>query len=199
MIQLSNALIRAAIQRLGYPDPEVGKLHILGLRGATPTSATEITRCENLPDRYNDVICTFGTTLFLAKATVDPGATYTRTPLHPKGAAHLLNGCWTHKRGLHKGRPALVQAAPVRIWRDTDKDYKRDPAESSVYDGWFGINIHAGGTSPSIGAWSAGCPAIAGGWTGTPWTTFMRLINAADQETYRFYMMDAKELVEEEA
>lgn len=194
MIRLTNAMIRAAIQRLGYPDPEVGKLHILGLRGATPDGLVAVKQVPNLPDRYNDTICVFGSALVPMAGSVDPGATFTRSPLHPQGCAHLLNGAWLYKRGLHKGRRALVQAAPVRIWRDKDKDFKRDPHEL-VEEGWFGLNIHAAGTGPLIGSWSAGCQVIAGGWDGSAWKTFMRLIRAADQPTYRYYVADASDLI----
>lgn len=194
MIRLANDMIRAALARLGHPAPEPGRLHLLGIRGATPTSATEITRIENLADRYNDTITPFGSEIVAMVATVDPGATFTRSPLHPQGCAHLLNGAWTYKRGLHRGRRALVQAAPVRIWRDRDKDFARDPHEM-VESGFFGINIHAGGAGPAVGSWSAGCQVIAGGWDGAPWQTLMRLVRAADQATYRYYLIDADDLV----
>jgi hypothetical protein len=50
-----------------------------------------------------------------------------------------------------------VQAGPLEIWRDNDRDNVADYG-GPVSKGQFGINIHhAGVDSKQVGLWSAGC------------------------------------------
>lgn len=192
-IEITNNLIRSYLERLGHAAAP-GRLHILGLRGADCLGPTTITRNRNEPNRYNDTICLFGTHLECFRATVDPGRTWTRNPSNPKGAAHLENGRWQYRFGPHRKRPALVQAGPVVVRRDRDRDDLAEPGEP-LDRGWFGINIHAGGTAPTVDAWSAGCQVIAGGWTGKPWTRFYRLLKASGQGEFEYFLVDAKGLL----
>ncbi|HTE19112.1 MAG TPA: hypothetical protein VK689_12115 [Armatimonadota bacterium] len=191
-IQLNNQLLRRYLQSLGYSVPDA-QLHLIGIRGAVPTGPDTLQLVENVPNRYNDSIGTFGTHLQMFRGSVDPGATWTENPSNPNGCAHLLNGAWRYRRGLHRGKPALVQAAPVKVWRDKDKDYARDPHEM-VDTGWFGINGHAGGSAPTVDANSAGCQVTAGGWTGKPWTTYRDLVYAAPQELFWYFLVDGSDL-----
>jgi len=91
-------------------------------------------------------------------ATTDPMSHYLTSPMNPDGTAIMCEGqhrgLW--KLGLHRGKPALVQAAPVKVYRDKDKDtiVEMDPASSQI--GMFAINFH-GGTGPYA---SAGCQVV---------------------------------------
>ena len=96
--------------------------------------------------------------------TTDPGLYYRLNPSRVEGTAILKAGfiksAW--KLGLHKGeKRALVQAAPVTVWRDADRDAEIDigaEGPQSQQTGTFGINIHrAGKASEVVDKWSAGC------------------------------------------
>lgn len=115
----------------------------------------------------------------LWKGTTDPGLYYLANKyrwLNPKGVAILYPGQYrgAYKIGLHGSSKyeALVQSAPLKVYRDTDLDSLLDFDPSTVQTGNFGINIHASSTTPytgtdsdktsgSIGAYSAGCQVFA--------------------------------------
>lgn len=97
-------------------------------------------------------------------ATTEPGRYYTiEHPLDPRGAARIKPGQYKSWHvGIHTGasggnaHEALIQAAPIDIYRDTNKDFKR---EGPIYTGLFGIDRHKGFNQPQndIGTASAGC------------------------------------------
>lgn len=185
---------RRVIESVGRFDVDPLHLNLLGIRGWVRGE-----HATNRPDEYNDSILvlwlgTDGTKHVDAfRATVDPGRFAER--LNPLGDAHLLEGQYLFRRGLHKGYPALVQAEPVRVWRDADKDGVRDPDEAKAYSGWFGVNIHAGGEGERVGSWSAGCQVIWGGrGTNSPWSKFMSLVDVSPQETFRYTLVDGSVL-----
>jgi hypothetical protein len=193
VIDLTNGLLREFLRREGH-RPADGKLHIVGLRGADRRGPRTIERNANEHDRYNDTLCVFGTALECFRATVDPGATWTRNPSNPRGAAHLINGRWFYQWGTHRGRRALVQAAPVTVRRDRDRDGEDEGGEP-LDTGWFGVNVHPGGTAPTVGAWSAGCQVLWGGWSGQPWRRFVQLLEASKQSCFDYYLVDASGLL----
>lgn len=99
-------------------------------------------------------------------ATTDPGTYWRQNPGRAEGTAILkagqYRGAWA--LGLHKGeKPALVQSAPVTVWRDADRDAEIDIAPgTSTQTGIFGINIHRAGTASTlVDKWSAGCQVFA--------------------------------------
>ena len=98
--------------------------------------------------------------LYTAPITTDPGTYYRLNPSRVEGTAVLQAGfhagCW--KLGLHKGEtPALVQAKPVTVWRDNDRDASVDLGPKTQ-TGMFGINLHPAGVDSSVvDKWSAGC------------------------------------------
>lgn len=99
-------------------------------------------------------------------ATTDPGLYWRQNPGRVEGTAILKagqhRGAWT--LGLHKGeRPALVQSAPVTVWRDADRQADLDIGPGiPEQTGSFGINIHrAGAGSTVVDKWSAGCQVFA--------------------------------------
>lgn len=123
----------------------------------------------NTPDVFNDrflVIKRDGTILHNATCTSEPGKFYTMNPLNPNGAARIAItqhvDVWSI--GTHKNQKgALVQTAPITVWRDGNRDYMR--AGDKSFTGMFGINIHttsaSGGASPTtVGKWSAGCVVL---------------------------------------
>ena len=98
--------------------------------------------------------------IYIGIATTTPGRYYTRNPINRKGAARIALGKQTAWRmGLHKQKqPALVQAAPVVVHRDLNKDGSRKGDKLDT--GWFGINHHTTDMdfdSVLVGQNSAGC------------------------------------------
>src|SRR4029453_17795606 len=152
MFELTNAKLRAVIAKYGFSAPP-SVLHLYGIHSCLPVAERPgyLRLVPGKLDRYDDTIGTFGTQLTMYQGTVDPGATYTNKPMNPKGCAHL---CRLDERGkpyryvfgLHKGKPALSQGGPVIVVRDRDRDGNAESGEPRE-TGWFGINIHRGGTS----------------------------------------------------
>lgn len=70
-----------------------------------------------------------------------------------KGMGHLKPGVWKYQPGIHRGYQAFVQAGPVTVYRDADKYVPSK--DIIIYDGskyyentgWFGVNLHRGGTN----------------------------------------------------
>lgn len=97
--------------------------------------------------------------------TTNPGLYWMQKVVNAKGAAVLKPGQYldTWKLGKHKGvYEALVQALPVTVYRDNDKDTKAEE-DGKLDTGMFGINIHranATAVSKIIDQWSAGCIVI---------------------------------------
>lgn len=96
------------------------------------------------------------------QATTEPGRFYTLNPLNPMGAARIAFGqykAWVD--GFHKGtQPSLVQAGPLRLHRDRNRDGKRSTSDPIDIGSAFGINQHSTGrdfTPAFIDKFSAGC------------------------------------------
>ena len=98
-------------------------------------------------------------------ATTDPGIKSLKAPMNAKGTAILVPGQYrgSHKIGLHQGKyEALVQCAPVKVYRDANRDDILDVDKRTIDTGMFGINIHkAGLASTIVDGWSAGCQVVA--------------------------------------
>lgn len=101
--------------------------------------------------------------------------------LHREGIANLAPGNWRYKIGIHglskpKSRQywACVQAAPVTVVRDG----------GATETGYFGINIHRGGSS---GTSSLGCQTIPP----TQWPSFYADISRCirDYKQKDFYLV----------
>ena len=84
-----------------------------------------------------------------------PGLAYLTNPVNPKGTAIIKPGQYSqaYTRGLHKGRPALVQIRPVTVYRDNDRDTDIELDPRTAESGLFAVNIH------DVSAWGqlAGC------------------------------------------
>jgi hypothetical protein len=98
------------------------------------------------------------------EATTEPGKHYTLIEkLDPRGAARIAFGqykAWsvgTHMAGRPSAHEALVQTAPIRVFRDLDADFER--TGDQMFEGLFGVNQHWGFDLPrsDIGRASAGC------------------------------------------
>lgn len=97
-------------------------------------------------------------------ATTEPGRFYTEHPMNPLGAARIAFGqykAWRvgiHKAGTPTAHEALVQAGPITVYRDLNKDGQRTGDKTDVGSG-FHVDQHAGfNASPDdIGKASAGC------------------------------------------
>lgn len=177
---------------------EPSRMNFVGLRGCVPS--TQPGGCqiaENTADRYNDTILGFGQhkgkpVCALWLGSVDPGAYYTKVaPMNPKGCAHLFNGQYRYKSGLHLGKyPCLVEAQAVTVWRDKSKDYDYTPDERIETSQTFAIHIHAGGAGNSVQKWSAGCQIIKGGWKGGPYTEYLSLIDKGSGKSHWYTLTD---------
>jgi hypothetical protein len=115
------------------------------------------------------------------RCTVDPGIKHSvQQLLNPRGVARLVPGQYrgAYQIGLHQGKySALVQRAPVKVWRDANRNSVFDG--TTIDEGLFGINIHrasATGTSTLVDGWSAGCTVIA---SINDFTKFMRTMERA--------------------
>lgn len=107
-------------------------------------------------------------------ANADPGSVRIGTGTGAKkGMARLKPGVWRawtfghHKAGTPNGHRALVQrAAQVTVIRDGKPDYEDT--------GWFGINVHKGGTTRTN---SEGCLTLPP----VQWPGFLRAVEAAQK------------------
>lgn len=104
---------------------------------------------------------------FAWKATTDPGTYWLNNPMQPQGTAILAQGNYpqAYSLGMHRGKYlALVQAKPVKIIRDYDRDATLDFLNGNAFTGYFGINIHHAkgeGTTDRVDRYSAGCQVFA--------------------------------------
>ena len=97
--------------------------------------------------------------------TCDPGLYWLENfeQLGVSGTAVLCPGQYrgAYELGDHRGKPALIQAGPVKVWRDPNRDNTVD-RWGDIDEGYFGINIHrAGKKSTKVEKWSAGCQVFS--------------------------------------
>jgi hypothetical protein len=146
----------AALKNKGW-TLSLTRLNIIGMR-----------QKEKLIDSYNDYICV----LYIERnrwkfkaysATTLPGKYWLVEKLmNPKGSLILSPGKYSgaFQLGKHKNKyEALVQAKPLPVYRDVNRDEKID--YENLETGFFGVNIHKReGLSDLIGKNSAGCQVI---------------------------------------
>ena len=95
------------------------------------------------------------------EATTEPGSHYTHDPMNADGAARIKFGQYKAWRmGIHgvaDPHRALVQVAPISVYRDFNQDFSR--AGDLVYTGIFAINQHWGFDFPKndVNVAGAGC------------------------------------------
>ena len=132
-------------------------------RGGTPN--------DDAPNKFNDLRIVFtvgegGRPDFESSVwdgTTEPGKVWTMNPMNPKGAARIAFNqykAWVvgiHHPGSASAHEALVQAEPIGVYRDLNKDFKRPGDQLDT--GLFAINQHWGYDAPQddLGRTSAGC------------------------------------------
>lgn len=95
--------------------------------------------------------------------TTDPGTFWLKNPMQEQGTAILAEGQYknAYAIGLHRGQyVALVQAKPITIMRDYDRNAVLDFYNGKKERGLYGINIHRAnrvGTTKTVDKNSAGC------------------------------------------
>ena len=96
--------------------------------------------------------------------TTDIGIRYLKTPINEDGAAILVPGQYrgVYSVARHRGKyEALCQKnGKVKVWRDDDRDKILDMDDSTIQEGYYGINIHraaATGEMEYVNGYSAGC------------------------------------------
>jgi hypothetical protein len=175
---LAGRIVRAMAGRGHFIARHPGCLNIVYVEGIDPDG----TRNDNAPNRFNDLRCLVrvvdGVPVLAGawEATTEPSRRWTLAPMNPKGAARIAFGqykAWA--LGTHHGHEALVQVADVAVFRDANKDYKREGDARDV--GLFGINQHWGYDLPrnDLANSSAGCLV---GRTTAGHRDFMRLLKS---------------------
>lgn len=137
-------------------------LNIIGIRDDTTNSVTNKFDDIIVIDYNRNVINKRNRVMYAM--TSEPGKTYMTNNTKP--TAILVPGQYVscYKLGLHKGKyKALVQAKPVKVYRDGNKDLVYDMDPSTIERGTFGINIHRASqkyTVTLVNDFSAGCQVI---------------------------------------
>lgn len=152
MFQPSDDQLCMVLSKKGYGLPEDDETCFIGIR---------LDRIAS--NKFDDtfiVIGKHGTPLFHVSCTTDPGSPVLAKP-REGGTAILKPGKYKYQLGMHQGKyPAFVQAEPVTVYRDANRDNILDYVSEET--GWFGINIHkAGPNSVQVDNWSEGCQVIS--------------------------------------
>jgi hypothetical protein len=194
------------MQQLGFfiarhPDC----INIVYIEGVDPDGAPN----DNAPNRFNDVRMVFRCDAegvphaTCWEGTTEPGARFVNQPTHPGGAARIAFdqykawGVGLHPRSGEHQHEALVQVAPVNVFRDLNKDFRRQGDRQER--GMFGINQHWGFDFPldDIRNASAGCLV---GRTKTGHREFMKRVRAdarfrvSARYTFQTAVLDGAEL-----
>ena len=175
--QLQIELIKKVLAKKNYLFFENGQfnLNLIGIRTKGATAGKY--------DDYMVVIYKDKTDNWILKhwsITTDAGTYWLKNPMNTKGTALLVpnqyRSTWTI--GLHKGQyKALVQAKPIKVYRDRNKDLILDYNSATIEEGMFGVNIHR--SNPNTASvnnekWSAGCQVFA---SPTDFAEFLELID----------------------
>lgn len=167
MPSFAESLLRHMEERGYEVNREMDAANIVYVSGVSEN----FTKNADERDGWNDLRAILSFTrkgmpyiLFSATASTAPGEISRKSKAAEKlgGVATVVPGQYrAWKMGFHKGKknhPALVQCAPVNIWRDSDVDGKSEGEK--IYKGVFGINQHStapGFSGKKVGAHSAGC------------------------------------------
>ncbi len=156
---------RQVIKSGGWLARAPGMLNIIYIEGLNTDGSPN----DNTPNCFNDVRMVVeivrGEPVVrgLWQATTEPGNQFTENPADEKGAARIAFGqykAWQvgqHPRNSPNSHEALRQAEPIKVYRDYNKDHRRDGDKLDA--GLFGINQHWGYDLPEndIRNASAGC------------------------------------------
>ncbi|MDI1355760.1 MAG: hypothetical protein PSX36_12635 [bacterium] len=155
--------IRGILRSKGYElYTKPNELNIVGIRSTS-----------TIPNKFDDEIHVFYKVAPLQwhyhvyTVTTDPGTFWLQNPMQPQGTAILAQGQYkgAYKIGLHQGKyKALVEAKPITVIRDYDRNAKLDFKNGKKDSGMFGINIHhasSNGITKQVDKYSAGCQVFA--------------------------------------
>lgn len=159
---LAGRIVRAAKERDFWIARHKDCCNIIYIEGMDEDGTAN----ANKPNEFNDLRIVIQMTAAgvpkitgMWQATTEPGRYWTLRPMNSKGAARIAFGQWkSWTVGIHnESHEALVQTAPLMVWRDQNKDFSREGDTSDT--GLFGINQHWGYDSPKtdLGHSSAGC------------------------------------------
>jgi hypothetical protein len=156
--QINN--LRTLFKQKGYVFYDKGdyNLNIIGIRNV------------NTPDKFDDEMLV----VFKVKEewqvmsfviSTYPGVYWLNNPMNSGGCAILKEGQYlsTYQIGRHFNVEALIQiGGKVKVYRDNDKNETIKLLESSIIEGYFGINIHPvmDKNNNTIGQDSAGCQVL---------------------------------------
>jgi len=207
--------IRRAFVKNRYPIFEDGRTILVNVRSSDRTVGI-----------FNDVQCVCNFTrgiLTNYSVTVDPGLNNLLSPVSKNGCAIVAPGYYPNvwAIGLHKGKyPALVQHAPIEVFRDNDKDAEYDYLPRAEWTnlsktsgafrtvvskagfkylletGNYGINCHRASEwkiLPLVGLYSAGCVVheIPNIFKGN----FMDSIKGTGQKVFDAAWIDSEDLI----
>jgi len=191
--------IKRALQKKNYAWFEKGdyNLNIVGIRNSHTGNRST--------NKFDDVICVYYKVGGMWKdecfgATTDPGSHWLVNLLNPNGTAILVPGQYrgAYQIGLHQGKySALVQAKPVKVFRDKDRDLDYDKDPRYIQTGFFGINIHRASkhtVSRLVDRWSAGCQVIA---SPTDFSRFMNICRKAFNRwgnSFTYTLIESKDI-----
>lgn len=161
MIDPSVDKIRSVLALKGYVYFDTGdyNLNLIGVRkdrAVTNKFVDTIIISYPLGGMIETVYC---------PATTVAGEIAMLKPIIATGTAILKPGQYrgAYHEGMHKGSyRALVQAKPVTVYRDGNKDLVLDYENEET--GFFGINIHRANPSlrsTQVDKWSYGCQVFA--------------------------------------
>ena len=184
--------IISALKNKGYDVYTDGQINTIGVRSNNPISNSfddEI----HLVWVYNE--------LWQHKKyriTTDPG-TYCLE--HPEvygraaGTAIMVPGQYrSYKWDMHRGKYETLcqRAAPIRVWRDGNKDNILDYGHDEGIEGWYGVNLHHAGTnSTRVDKWSAGCQVFA---RLADWSEAVRIWKASGAELFTYTLITEADL-----
>lgn len=192
MKQLTAEGLKRILDTIGY---KIDTFQIVGIRSLADD-----------PDKFDDLIGVFqfvdGKPIVnWFTGTTNPGVHWLKNLLNPKGTAVLMPGiyenCWTI--GKHKGEyEALVQYAPVTVFRDNNKNNKsetrylrgKEQDKSRIDRGLFGINIHRASEktiSRIIDRWSAGCQVLN---NPTEFAQLLKMCKASGKKTFTYILLE---------
>lgn len=132
-------------------------IHIIGIRKA-----------KGKPDAFDDAIyLVWGNSVYCYSCTTEPGVHWLQKLMNSEGTAVVKADeqyLDVFKKGLHKGKEALIQAHNLKVYRDKDLDTLAE-TEGTVFLAGPECRIDIHGTGPTvvsviIGAWSAGCQVL---------------------------------------
>ncbi|WP_299594335.1 hypothetical protein [uncultured Microbulbifer sp.] len=172
--------LQTAFIRKGYRFFDEGdfNLNLIGVRTA-----------DNTANTFNDHLAVAfrfdgRPHCYVFPATTDPGLYWRQNLANVNGTAIVVPGQYAGlwQIGQHQGKyQALVQRAPVTVYRDSNRDQVLD-TDTTTESGLFGINCHrarADGESSQVDRWSAGCQVLA---NAADFTLLMALCNRARME-----------------